>query len=176
MSKEKETQPMNIRKLDRDDTDAAFACRLRALETEPDAFVTTAAEERAHGPLSMRARLERAPEQGAVFGALDGGRVVGLVGVTKGERPKTAHKATISSMFVEPSHRGCGVGGRLLDLAIAHARDVLGSRAVYLSLEAGNASAKALYASRGFRVWGTEPGAMRDGERMFDEDHMVLEI
>ena len=59
---------------------------------------------------------------------------------------------------------------------IHHAKTELHSRAVYLSVTSSNTDAIALYQSRGFKRWGTEPYAMGIHGKFLNEDHFVLEL
>lgn len=58
--------------------------------------------------------------------------------------------AFVTELYVAPSHRGCGIGGALLD-AIVATLDARGVCAVHLMVRPENAHARALYAARGFR-------------------------
>jgi ribosomal-protein-alanine N-acetyltransferase len=75
----------------------------------------------------------------------------------------------IANVAVAPSARGRGIGGMLLDAAIAAARD-RGAAALYLDVRESNARARALYDSRGF----VEVGRRRRYYRQPAEDAIVL--
>lgn len=75
----------------------------------------------------------------------------------------------IANVAVVPSARGRGIGGMLLDAAIAAARDH-GAEALYLDVRESNARARALYDSRGF----VEVGRRRRYYRRPAEDAIVL--
>ena len=70
-------------------------------------------------------------------------------------------------------HRGCGVGSRLLDAVLEHARG-LGVEMVRLQVFASNSAAIRLYASRGFREDGVVRRAVRLPER--DEDYVLMSL
>jgi ribosomal-protein-alanine N-acetyltransferase len=98
----------------------------------------------------------------AVEGA--GGRVVGYVVAWF-----AAGEGEIANVAVAPSARGRGIGGVLLDAAIAaagHRR----AEALYLDVRESNARARALYDSRGF----VEVGRRRRYYRRPAEDAIVL--
>ncbi|MGK2285518.1 GNAT family N-acetyltransferase [Pedomonas sp. V897] len=69
-------------------------------------------------------------------------------------------EAELLLIAVLPSQRGKGLGGRLLDHAIARCRGA-GARHMYLEVRDGNTVATALYKSRGFEVVGRRPGYYR---------------
>ena len=69
-------------------------------------------------------------------------------------------EAELLLIAVLPGQRGKGLGGRLLDHAIAHCA-AAGARDMYLEVRDGNIVAIALYKSRGFEVVGRRPGYYR---------------
>ena len=148
--------------------------RLRGLALHPDAFTSSADEERAKPLAWTEARLA-ADGNDVVYGAFDdGGTLVGVVGVGREARAKNRHKAVVFGMFVAPEHAGRGVGSALLAYAIADAREQRGVEQLVLTVTASNASARNLYARHGFRSFGVEPRAIRVDDRYFDKDHMIL--
>lgn len=166
---------MEFRRLAKADVDNYFENRLRALQNAPSAFLTTYEEEKSRGSAHFERTLLHTGNERVIFGAVDNGTVVGAIGLFKEDRPKLNHKATIWGMYVDVGQRGKGVGAKLLDIVIQFAREQMKVATVSLSVESNNLPAKALYASRNFKGWGTEPLAMRsaDGE-YFSEDHMSL--
>ena len=167
---------MELRRLIESDLDSYYASRLQAMASAPTAFLTSIEEERAQGPSRFAVSLDANQDEQAIFGAVDKGRVVGSVGLLRQTKARTAHKAWLWGVFVDSEYRAQGLAGKLIDLAIQHAREKLGVKAIYLSVESTNRAARKLYESRGFRVWGVEPMAMFDGERFYDDDHMVLNL
>lgn len=169
---------VSIRRVVAREAAALFAFRLHALEVDPDAFLSTCAEEEAAGIERMAAMLAET-ERAAVFVACRQGAeladcILGMVGVSREIPRKWSHRALIWGMFVEASARGQGIGGALLDAAIEHARESLGVRQIYLSAEGEHRAAISLYESRGFVVWGREPRGTMDGDRAMEEIHLTL--
>src|SRR6185503_6881087 len=80
-----------------------------------------------------------------------GGEIVGSVFVVK--KSKTVAKLRL--LYVEPSSRGLGIGGRLVDEVIAFAREV-GYKRIMLWTQSNLTSARKIYKSRGFEMTGTE--------------------
>lgn len=76
----------------------------------------------------------------------------------------------IANIAVDPAARGCGIGGRLLDDALAAAGQLELSR-VFLEVRESNTAARALYASRGFLPVGRRSGYYQRP----DEDALVLQ-
>jgi GNAT superfamily N-acetyltransferase len=109
---------VELRRLTIADLDSYFENRLQALQDSPSAFLTTYAEEVARGNSWFSQILSTQSDHRVIFGAVEGGRVVGTLGLSKEERPKLAHKAVIWEMFVDGGKRGAGIGGQLLDMGI----------------------------------------------------------
>jgi ribosomal-protein-alanine N-acetyltransferase len=93
-----------------------------------------------------------------------GGRVVGYVVAWF-----AADEGEIANVAVAPSARGRGIGGLLLDAAIAAAA-LHGAEALYLDVRESNTRARAMYDSRGF----VEVGRRRRYYRRPSEDAIVL--
>ena len=58
--------------------------------------------------------------------------------------------AFVDDFYIEPTHRGRGLGNRVLEIVEAECR-ALGVRALHLEVARGNAAGQALYRKRGFR-------------------------
>lgn len=170
---------LQVRPLLPADAELAYEVRLDGIRRHPEAFHTDEATVRVGGIVGMRERLASnvsSAGERVLFGAFVGGELVGMTGVVRESREMLRHKATIVSVYVQPERRGLGVGGRLLDVALAHAATLDGVEQLALSVVAGNEPALRLYASRGFVAWGTEPRAVRLGDRRLDEVKMRREM
>lgn len=157
-----------IRRLHAADAPAWRELMLVALQREPDAFTSDAAESAAL-PLDWWAR--RTVDE-VVLGAFAGGALLGMVALQPQARLRLRHKAVVSGLYVREERRGAGLGARLLDAVIdaARARDDL--RVLQLQASAHNAAALRLYAARGFVVFGTEPLAVRHGDGFVTKLHL----
>jgi RimJ/RimL family protein N-acetyltransferase len=169
-----------IRPLAIDDWDAWWALRLRALADHPDAFGSDLDETLAAGAEVARARFAPLQDTPAnqVFGAFpEDGSLVGAAGIAGADRRKQRHRLFIWGVYVTPEARGNGVGGRLIQACLAHARQVPGVRQVHLTVASHNAAAIAMYKRCGFVRYGVDPRALilPDG-REIDEDLMVLRL
>ena len=165
---------MLIRALDEGDVEALWALRLRGLASDPEAFGSTYDEALAAGDERYRERLRETSDSAFYLGAWDGDELAGTVRFTRAEGAKDRHKADVSSLYVAPQWRGQGVGCALTAALIARARRVPELEQLHLSVVTTNATAGALYRSLGFVVYGTTPHALKEGERYWDEDLMVL--
>jgi phosphoribosylglycinamide formyltransferase 1 len=163
-----------VRVLRPTDVDAFRRVRLSALQREPTAFSSSFEIELAQ-PDKFRERLRGATDS-LVMGAFVSDELVGIAGFHREVAPKRRHAGTVTGMFVDEHHRGRGVGRRLLDAIVQHARSLEGLEQLELSVTAGNVPARRLYEALGFRAWGTQPRALRVANVDYAEDHMLLEL
>jgi ribosomal protein S18 acetylase RimI-like enzyme len=168
---------MQIRRLAADDVVAYRALRLRALQTNPEAFGSSYEETVAQPIAYMARRLVPSPDEPYTFflGAFDPD-LIGAVGFIRETRSKTRHKGAIISMYVAEVARGRGVGRALMERAIAEARQQPGLEQIVLMVVSSNEPAVRLYAACGFTRYGVEPCALKLGETCFDQDLMVLRL
>ncbi|MBY0489796.1 MAG: ribosomal protein S18-alanine N-acetyltransferase [Gemmatimonadaceae bacterium] len=75
----------------------------------------------------------------------------------------------VANIATSTAARGCGVGGALLDEALAHG-DATGVASMFLEVRVSNDAARGLYESRGFRPVGRRRGYYQRP----DEDALVL--
>jgi GNAT superfamily N-acetyltransferase len=126
---------------DRDAVTALLVAQLR----EHEIATPEAALERAVGDLLVR------PNRGGVVVAGLAGRLVGIAGFSFGRPLEHAGRSIwLEELYVEPQHRGRGIGRTLLDTACRLAAEA-GAVAVDLEVEEGHARAAHLYAREGFR-------------------------
>jgi len=156
---------MLVRRLIPADASAYRTLMLSAYLDHPEAF-TSSYEERAAQPSDGWAwRLAPGPAAAQrVFGAFDGGRLLGAAGWQREDRAKTAHRAELFGMFVAGEARGRGAGRALVDAILEDLRATPGMLTVRLTVTDGNDAAERLYARCGFVRVGLEPMAVRVGE------------
>ena len=149
------------------------ALRQRGLTEHPDAFTSSADEER-EGSARLRKRL--APDPSAphdiVLGAFDGDELVGVVGMSVDPRAKARHRGHVFGMYVPRECASRGVGAGLLRALIVHAQGA-GLDALVLTVTDGDQGARRFYESAGFTAFGCEPGAVRVAGRPYDKVHMI---
>jgi ribosomal protein S18 acetylase RimI-like enzyme len=163
-----------IRPLGPDDAEAYRALRLRGLAEHPDAFTSSAEEESAKSIAAMGERLAPAANgpRVVVFGALEDGRLVGLVGLEVDRRIKVRHRGYVFGMYVPAERSGRGLGRALLETLIAHATRE-GLAQLVLTVTATNAHARTLYERAGFGAFGCEPDAVIVAGKAYDKLHMI---
>jgi GNAT superfamily N-acetyltransferase len=90
------------------------------------------------------------PHRGVFLLAVDEARPVGLAAVSFGFPLEHGGRgAWLEELYVEPAARGCGMGARLLDAALAAAREG-GAVAIDLEIERGHERVESLYRRHGF--------------------------
>jgi RimJ/RimL family protein N-acetyltransferase len=166
---------MEIRELLAEDAERYQALCLEGLQDEPTAFLSSQAEEAEYTLEFVASRLNSA-DGSFTLGAFSDEILVGLVGLFRKRHAKEDHNSVVWGMYVEPSHRGQGLGRALLEAALSRARGIDGLSAVHLAVNEANPVARRLYESLGFETWGIEPDAFRVDEVPVTEIHMRLEL
>jgi ribosomal protein S18 acetylase RimI-like enzyme len=169
---------MVIRQLTEDDAAIFRALRLHALREAPHAF-TNSYEEFSQQPLESTAQRFRDQVNSRVnftLGAFQDDQLVGIVGFYRETALKIQHKGSIVSLYVQPEHRSQGIARALLTKAIDRAHRLPGLTQLLLGVMETQTTAKRLYESLGFVVYGREPHAIKIGDEFFDEEFMVLKL
>lgn len=161
-----------IRRLVAQDAENYLTLRLEALQNSPESFGSTYEEEKDHPIDKYKTRFQS--RDSFTFGAFEDGILVGIITLVKEHRIKLRHRTTIVAMYVSPSTRGLGIGKALMNEVIKTAKELEGVEQVYLTVVTTNTSAKNLYTSFGFEIFGTEKRALKLDHSYFDEDLMVL--
>jgi RimJ/RimL family protein N-acetyltransferase len=163
-----------IRELQDDDAYAYADLRREALLEAPLAFVSSPDDDLVSSAEAVREQLRRTPDS-VIIGAFRQ-RLVGALGLYRDPHVKLSHKAHLWGMYVVPSHRRQGIASELLAAALRHAATLPGVSWVHLGVSSAAPDARRLYERAGFRVWGTEPEALRYGGQSVVEYHMALRL
>jgi ribosomal protein S18 acetylase RimI-like enzyme len=173
------------------DADRYARLRRRMLADSPWAFEASPEEDPVLDPIRLAALLS--DRESAIFaveaGPADPRRVngvqdgpthspelLGTLGITRMTHPRFAHRARVWGVFVEPSHRGLGIGRALLGASLEVARSWPGLAYLDLSVSERSPEALGLYEAFGFRVWGREPEATDVQGSRYDELYMALRL
>jgi RimJ/RimL family protein N-acetyltransferase len=147
--------------------------RLEALRTDPDAFLTTLEEE---SRLSLR-EVEACLRKNYVLGVFSGrGALVGTLVYSEQPHQKFSHIGILGGMYIQPEHRGKGLGKKILAIMLDHLEKFGHIYALQLKVVTGNLPAISLYRNFGFSVWATETNALFHEGKFFDQHHMVLKM
>ncbi|HKQ40823.1 MAG TPA: GNAT family N-acetyltransferase [Verrucomicrobiae bacterium] len=166
---------LDIRHLRPEDAATYAAFRRAALLDSPLSFMSSPEDDSACSPATVRERLQHGPPDSIIIGAF-APDLVGTLGLYRDSHVKAAHKVHLWGMHVVPAYRRKGIGARLLDAAILHARSMPGIAIVRLSVSSTAPNAQRLYERAGFRVWGTEPDSLRHNGQSATEYHMILRL
>jgi ribosomal protein S18 acetylase RimI-like enzyme len=148
---------MQVRRVRPDEWRALRDLRLRALETDPDAFGEMLAEALARRDEDWQSRAASTDTVTFVAQTTDG--LVGMGSV--GPAPERPGIAAIYGMWVAPEARGEGLGRSLMDALEDQAREA-GHGDIGLGVTMTNEPAIRLYEARGYADIG-ERFALRDG-------------
>ena len=167
----------SVRLLTPDDAPAYAALRREMLVDTPWAFLRSIDDDFAVRPEGIAAKLrENENDIAAAFDESDPPRLLASAGVVRLDPKKTRHRALIWGVYVTPAARGQGLGRAVMALAINTARSWPGVECIWLSVSDRTTAARSLYESLGFKVWGTEPDAIRIGNESAAEHHMHLRV
>jgi ribosomal protein S18 acetylase RimI-like enzyme len=150
--------------------------RLRMLTEAPWAFAASPEDDVALDPARLATYL--AEEESAIFAveACSDQELVAAASIMRMKQLKFAHRARLWGVFVEPEHRGKGLGKAIVGAAVALARCWAGVSYIDLGVSANAPDAQRLYESLGFKAWGREPEATALDGRRYDEIHMTLKL
>jgi ribosomal protein S18 acetylase RimI-like enzyme len=144
--------------------------RLEALELAPEAFGSIFAAENAEPVAFFADQLAKS----AVFGAFDGDILLGVVGFFSREGTKRKHRGVLWGLYVRPAARQAGLGRRLVEAVICHARAEV--EQLELNVVSGNWAARRLYEDLGFVEYGVEKNSLKADGRYWDQVLMVKQL
>ena len=137
---------MGIRRVRPDEWEALRDLRLRALETDPDAFGDTYERAVVDDDAAWRARADR-PDGVTFVAVTDDDSFVGMA--NGGPAPNRADAAGVYGMWVAPEVRGQGLGGALLE-AVESWAQTAGYGLIGLGVTTTNEPAVRLYTRNGY--------------------------
>lgn len=88
---------------------------------------------------------------------------------------KMCHKVNLFAVYVTPRMRGHKIGEALLSEVIQAAKQLTGVEKINLTVVTTNKAAIHLYEKQGFKTYGLETRAMKNGDIYLDEQLMSLE-
>ncbi|QYR23859.1 GNAT family N-acetyltransferase [Paenibacillus sp. sptzw28] len=167
---------MHIRLLESSDAEIYRDILLMSLKDSPEAFLTTYELEKEKSIEMIRNNLMPSDSQFTLGAFNKNNRLVGIVRFIREDNLKTNHKGSVIGMFVLPEWRGQGIGKALMKQLIKKAKKCDGLERINLTVISNNDTAKNLYRSIGYEVYGSECNAIKTDGQYWDADFMVLII
>ena len=161
---------MKIRMLTQDDWKLWKSFRLEALKNSPESFGSSYEEELNWSDSDFQNGLTKSD----IFGVFVDNLPVCCAGFYNLNSAKTKHRGVIWGMYTKMEYRGKGIATALIQNIINHAK----SRVIQLHLTCvtSNLGAVTFYQKHGFKIYGTEPRALKIGDTFFDEHLMILDL
>jgi RimJ/RimL family protein N-acetyltransferase len=162
-----------VRRLRQDEGKLLRGLRLRALSESPRAFGAALADEVVLSREDWQQRAVAAAPGGqqVVFVALDGTSPVGMAGGRWFERAEAT--VALWGMWVDPSARGTGLAGALVDAVRDWASEV-GAQRLRLGVVEDAIAAIRFYERLGFRREGEVQRLKRDPDQLYFEMHRAV--
>ena len=166
----KKDSMVNISLLDQDDWQAWKDLRLEALQNAPHTFGASIEEVYTLDQKDFQSLLSK----NKIFGAFLNTQLIGCTGFYVLNSLKTKHRGVLWGMYVTPKHRGKNIADSLVDAVISYSKSIV--EQLNLKCVMTNHSAVKLYKKHGFKIYGTEPRALKVDNKYYDEYIMVLEL
>lgn len=156
-----------------EDAEKYRSIRLESLHKSPESFASSYEEERDFSIEKFTSQFQS--KDSFTYGAFDKEELVGILTFHQEELSKLKHRAHFGGMYVSTSKRGLGIGRTLMEKSIEKAKSIEGLEQIYLAVVSTNESAKKVYASMGFEVFGREKNGLRlENSIYYDVDYMIL--
>lgn len=161
---------MKIRQLFDADWHLWKEIRLEALTNSPESFGSSYEEEVFMSDTDFQNGLSK----GYVLGVFVDDVLVSCAGFYTLNSLKTKHRGVLWGMYTRIEYRGKGIATVLIQTLIQHAKTCVTQ--LHLTCVVGNFVACAFYQKQGFRIYGTEPKALKINDTFYDEYLMVLDF
>ncbi|HAT2049070.1 TPA: GNAT family N-acetyltransferase [Legionella pneumophila] len=161
---------MKIRQLCDADWNLWKDIRLSALKHSPESFGSSYDEELQWADADFQSVLSN----GYVLGAFVGDLLVSCAGFYILNSLKSKHRGVLWGMYTRPEYRGKRIATTLIQAMIQHAKTYVTQ--LHLTCVTSNHTARAFYENQGFRIYGTEPKALKINNIFYDEYLMVLDL
>lgn len=162
--------PVTIRQLMDADWRLWKDIRLEALQNAPESFGSSLEEESRW----TDADFQRVLKSSYVLGVFTDSALVSVAGFYALDSLKTRHRGVLWGMYTRPGQREKGMAHALMSALIQHAERCVTQ--LHLTCVTCNHAAVSLYQKQGFRIYGTEPKALKMNGSFFDEYLMVLDL
>jgi RimJ/RimL family protein N-acetyltransferase len=165
-------QKLTIRRIQSQDTGQYQKLRLKALTTDPDAFLATMEEEKARNLESIEQQIN----SDHILGAFLEDKLIGALSLIEQKPSKFNHIGILGGMYVDLEFRNLGIGRKLLEIMLDYVRSIPKFYSLQLKVVTTNYPALRLYESFGFTCWATEKNALFHKGKYADQHHYMLVI
>jgi ribosomal protein S18 acetylase RimI-like enzyme len=159
---------MKIKILTQEDWQIWKSIRLEALKNSPENFGSSYEEERNWPDSDFQNGLTKSD----IFGVFLDNKLVSCAGFYSLNSAKTKHRGVIWGMYTKTEYRKQGIASALIQTIMKHAKSRVTQ--LHLTCASSNFGAMALYQKQGFKIYGTEPQALKIEDTFFDEHLMVF--
>lgn len=163
-----------IRVLQEADAQAFWQLRLRGLKEDAAAFGASYGDSVNASHEDICKRLVQTDDT-FVLGAFNP-QPCGMLGFFRRQGERVRHKGSIWGVYVAPEARGIGLARRLMIEAIESAKKMPDLEEVLLTVSTTQDAAIKLYLSLGFKEYGHEVKALKQGDIYIDEKAMFLRL
>lgn len=161
---------MNIKLLTNQDFKLWKTIRLEALQNSPESFGSSYEEEILYTEEDWKKNLEN----NYIFGIFINNELVASACYAPFSNLKGKHRGMIWGVYTNVAHRKKGLSKALMQKLISHAITKVGQ--LHLSCTTTNQQAQNMYENLGFKIYGTDPKALKINDKYYDEYLMVLEL
>jgi len=161
---------MQIKKLTQEDWELWRSFRLEALKNSPESFGSSYEEELNWSDTDFQNTLTK----NDIFGIIIHHSLVSCASFYSLNLDKMKHRGFIWGMYTRPHHRGKGCASAIIQAIINHAKSHVTQ--LHLTCVTSNLNAVEFYQKHGFKIYGTEPRALKINNTFFDEHLMVLDL
>ncbi len=158
---------MEISRLNQADWEKYKELRLEALQKDSKAFGESYEESAKRTDEEWKKRLENPKTH--IFVARDGDDFFGMAAAYQEEKKKTGHIAYIWGVYVRDSHRGKGIGKKLMQAVLQELQADSEIKKANLNVNTEQTAAVKMYESLGFKIAGTLHKELKEGDEYFDE-------
>ncbi len=170
---------MNIKLLTSKNAQAYKDLRLKALQTNPEAYFSTYEREAKRTLQAFAYDLAYAHynEIFGYYGVFDNEKLVGYVHIDQSSFPKQQHTSTLYNLYVDPDYRKQHIATQLITHILNMLRSDSSIEIVYVNYINNNIPARKLYEKLGFKECGREPRSVKNEDGEYDEKvTMYLEV
>ena len=159
------------------DADRYIAFRKQMLADSPWAFSANPDDDVALESEFLNSTLAQSDNAiMAIAGDKDSSSLVAAAGIYRVKNPKFSHRAKLWGVFVDPGHRGHGLGRAVTAAALELARRWHGVAHIDVGVSDNSPAALRIYQSLGFIEWGREPESTQHNGQRYDEIFLSLRI